>query len=194
MSLASTLNTNTDSAVSTSRSQMEGSTERLTSQTVTFNDADAGERVVFATAPSDQIMDQKSIALTGFLERPTLIQTISWTESAFSELTLDPWTLFLNNSYIKNKIQNLAFLRGNLKIKIVMNAAPFYYGAMLMSYAPTPNNILPLTNSGARLTALSQRPHLWIYPQLGTAGEVTLPFLLPYDYLDLTASAAVTFM
>lgn len=192
--LASTLNTFTDSAVSTSRSQMEGSTERLTSQTVTFNDADAGERVVFATAPSDQIMDQKSVALTGFLERPTLIQTISWTESAFSELTLDPWTLFLNNSYIKNKIQNFAFLRGNLKIKIVMNAAPFYYGAMLMSYAPTPNNILPLTNSGARLTALSQRPHLWIYPQLGTAGEVTLPFLLPYDYLDLTAAAAITFM
>jgi len=195
ISLASiTANTITDSASSASRVTMENHTEVLTSQTVSFNDADAGEKIVFATAPRDQKMDQSGVALTGFLERPTLIHTISWTEAGLAESTIDPWTLFLNNAYIKNKIQNFAFLRGNLKIKIVMNSAPFYYGALLVSYAPTPNDLLPLTTSSARFVALSQRPHMWVYPQLGTAGEVTLPFLLPYDYLDLTSANAVTFM
>jgi hypothetical protein len=195
ISLASiTANSTTDSADSVSRAKMSGTSDVITSQTVSFNDADSGEHVIFASAPSDQAVDQKSVALTGFLERPTLIQTVSWTEAAFAELIIDPWTLFLSNSYIKNKIQNFAFLRGNLKVKIVMNSAPFYYGAMLVSYGPTPNDILPLGTSSSRLVPLSQRPHMWVYPQLGTAGEVTLPFLLPYNYLDITSAPAVTFM
>lgn len=170
---------------------MEGGVSSLTSQTVSFQDADPGEQVVFANAPTDQTMDRKDIGLHKFLERPTLIKTVNWTEAAFTEDTFDPWTLFLNNSYIKNKLQNFHFLRGNLKVKIVMNAAPFYYGAMLCSYKPTPNFTLSVTTAQQRLIALSQRPHIWIYPQLGAAGEVTVPFIYPFNYVDVTSAANI---
>lgn len=176
----------TDTADHVVRSHMEGGVSSLTSQTVSFQDADPGEQVVFARAPNDQPLDHQTIGLHKFLERPTLISTVSWTEAAFADVTIDPWSLFLNNSYIKNKLQNFNFLRGNLKVKMVMNAAPFYYGAMLVSYKPTPQNILTATTGSGRLLCYSQRPHVWIYPQLGAAGEVTLPFIYPYNFLDIT--------
>lgn len=189
--LASITANTTETADSVSRSHMVGGVSSLTSQTVSFQDSDPGEQIIFANAPHDQKMDRKDIGLHKFLERPTLIKTVNWTEAAYTEDTFDPWSLFLNNAYIKNKLQNFHFLRGNLKVKIVMNAAPFYYGAMLCSYKPTPSNTLSVTTSSKRLIALSQRPHIWIYPQLGTAGEVTLPFIYPYNYVDVTSATSV---
>lgn len=64
---------------------MEGGVSSLTSQTVSFQDADPGEQIVFANAPPDQTMDRKDIGLHKFLERPTLIKTVNWTEAAFTQ-------------------------------------------------------------------------------------------------------------
>jgi len=163
----------------------------LTSQTVTFADANAGEAIDFGRPPTDVIVDQTMADLGGFLERPTLIKTITWTESAFADQTFDPWTLFLSNAYIKNKLQNFAYLRGNLKIKVVMNAAPFYYGALLFSYLPLQNQAISLGVTSKRLIPLSQRPHMWVFPQTGTAGEMKLPFIWQANYIDLTSAAIV---
>ncbi len=72
-----------------------------------------------------------------------------------------------------------------------MNAAPFYYGALLMSYVPLPGQIATLGTSSKRLISLSQRPHMWVFPQTGTAGEMKLPFIWQANYIDLTSASIV---
>jgi len=111
----------------------------VVSETATFMDANLSEMFNF---PADDASGVNSDMLTnvdlgGFLNRPTLIATYSWVEGGFSATNFDPWTLFLNSTPIKSKLNNFAFLRGNLKIKIVVNASPFYYGALLFAYTPT---------------------------------------------------------
>jgi len=120
--------------------------------------------------------------LTDFLSRPVLINSYTWNESdpIGTTVNINPWQLFFNTTSIKNKMTNYAWLKCDLKIKILVNASPFYYGATLISYAPMPSfHPNSITNdSGQRyFIPYSQRPHIWVYPQNNEGGEMTLPFL-----------------
>ena len=79
--------------------------------------------------------------LKEFLARPVRISSFAWSESDVTgtKTSIDPWSLFLNTAIIKKKLDNYAFLRGNLHVEFVVNASPFYYGLMMASYQPLPN-------------------------------------------------------
>jgi len=129
--------------------------------------------------------------LGDFLKRPTLIHEFSWTEgTSISLTTIDPWTLFFSNPTIVKKLDNYAFLRCNLKLKFVINASPFYYGGLLMSYQPlSAFNPAPIvTGSNLELISLSQRPNITLYPQNCQGGTMTLPFVYYKQYVPITAS------
>nr|ULF99945.1 MAG: hypothetical protein 2 [Marnaviridae sp.] len=82
---------------------------------------------------------------------------------------------------------NYAWLKCDLKIKIMVNASPFYYGTTLVSYHPLPSfHTQSITNdTGTRyFIPYSQRPHIWIYPQNNEGGEMTLPYLWPKNWLS----------
>ncbi len=164
-------------------------------QTVDFLDETKGELYSFGRVPEAVSSDDLTGASLGdFLKRPTLIKTFTWLESGFGETSFDPWTLFFSNSYITNKIQNFAYFRGNLKIKIVVNSSPFYYGALLVSYSPLPNAVIGVASTTSKYITLSQRPHIWIWPQTNSGGELLLPFLYNQNYLDLTTATTVASM
>lgn len=143
------------------------------------------------TALADETPD---VSLANFLSRPVQIGAFTWNEAdaAGTLTTFNPWTLFFSNTVINNKLKNYAWLRCDLKIKVMVNASPFYYGAMNMSYQPLtvfkPSTII--NDAGTRyFMPYSQRPHLWIYPQNNEGGEMTLPFFYPVNWLN-TLSAA----
>lgn len=120
--------------------------------------------------------------ITKFLSRPVKIGSFTWTEAdpVGIKSVLTPWSLWATNPYVKNKLNNYAFLRGNLHVKIVINASPFYYGLTQVSYLPRQND-KPSTivnDAGTRyLIPYSQRPRLFLDPQSGEAGEMILPFI-----------------
>jgi hypothetical protein len=168
-------------------------------QTVTFIDNEGG---VCVDAPSSTnnvalVDGTEDIGLGSFLSRPTLIDTITWTTSSVISVikTLQPWYSFLNNTQIKKKIDNYAFLRGNLHIKVVLNGTPFQYGMMRMSYSPllgfvgdkitVPSPINPI------LVPYSQQPGFYLYPQANAGGEMKLPFFLHKNWLDITSASEV---
>lgn len=141
------------------------------------------------------------ISLGDFLARPTLINTTTWTTADLigTKTTITPWYNFLNNTAIKNKIQNYAFLRGKLRLKIVLNGTPFQYGAMRACYAPligwqtskirtNPVSALPLA------IPYSQQPGVWLYPQANAGAEMTLPFFLHKNWMDITTRVQVESM
>jgi len=160
-------------------------------ETAVFHDVDPGEILRFAESKIPVSDPNLGADLGNFLSRPTLIKTFTWTEAGFGETSFDPWTLFFATAQIRSKIDNYAFFRGNLKVKVVINAAPFYYGALLMAYTPLNAWAPSIASVPNKYIPWSQRPHIWIYPQTSTGGELSLPFFYPRQYVDITSAADV---
>lgn len=136
-------------------------------------------------------MDQtERIDFVKFLSRPVKIASFIWAESdsVATERNFFPWQLFFTNPAVRDKLNNFAFISCKLKVKVLINASPFYYGAMLMSYQPlqtlTPSTIVFDSVQNNHFIPTSQRPHLWLYPQGNIGGEMTLPFFYQKNFID----------
>nr|ULG00032.1 MAG: hypothetical protein 2 [Marnaviridae sp.] len=137
---------------------------------------------------------QSETELAKFLSRPVLIKTHTWAQADNYNTTTTwyPWHLFFNSTSIKNKITNYGLINCKLKLKFVVNAAPFYSGAMAFTYCPLQDingtTIIP-DASGNELMLHSQRPKCWIFPQTCQGGELELPFFYHKNWLNLTSAA-----
>lgn len=133
--------------------------------------------------------------LGDYLARPVDIFTYIWNQATFDRTAIDPWFDFLVHPAIKKKIDNYAFLQGQLHIKVMVNASPFYYGALLLAYQPLISFSKDISNNGADQSKpdvlFSQRPHLYVLPQTNQGGEMTLPFFYHRNWLDITSQAEV---
>lgn len=126
--------------------------------------------------------------LSDFLARPVRISNISWLESdtVGTKTTVKPWVEYLNSPAVKKKLDNFAWLRADLHIKVVVTASPFYYGLMMVSYKPL-QTFIPSDNfvSTYAFVPRSQRPHIMVYPADSLGGEKVLPFIYPANYVDV---------
>lgn len=131
--------------------------------------------------------------LQNFLKRPIKIFSFQYaTSNNVGDInTINVWRSFLQNQAVKNKLANFAFLRGDLKLKIVVNASPFLYGAVLAAYQPLQDlaphdlRIADSTNTNW-IMEKSQQPHIWIYPQANQGGEMTCPFFFNQNWMNIT--------
>lgn len=170
-------------------------------QTVTFIDNEAGVLVDDTTTfnPVALVDGTEDLSLGQFLSRPTLIDTTTWTTADLVSIksSILPWSLFLNNTVIKKKIDNYAFLRAKLHIKVVLNGTPFQYGALRLCYSPLEGiigNKVRADQAGAvgpTLTPYSQQPGFYVYPQANSGGEMVLPFFYHRNWVDITTAASV---
>lgn len=169
------------------------------SQTVTFVDNADGEIVMAGSAVNAiaKVDGTTDIQLGDFLSRPTLIDTETWSTSdnIGVKATLQPWYLFLNNANIKKKIDNYAFIRGKLHIKIMVNGTPFQYGLLRACYSPllglVGDKIRTTTATEPLLTPYSQQPGFFITPAANAGGQMELPFFYHKNWLDVTAATDV---
>ncbi len=165
---------------------------------VTFLDEDVSEGAGMTS--SNRTFSTKDntlgIDLGNWLNRPVRIKTITWNESDPTNLrdNITPWYDYLNNTQVKNKLNNYSWFRGNLKIRIQVTASPFYFGMMKVIYRP----LLAIrgdtaTPDGAdkNLIQLSQLPHIDIIPGTNDAYEMTLPFIYHKNYVNLQVAADV---
>lgn len=175
------------------------STLEMVSQTVTFIDNAEGEVVmagseVNAIAKVDGTAD---LQLGSFLGRPTSISSFTWTTSDTIgvKATIKPWYLYLNNATIKKKIDNFAFMRGKLHIKVMVNGTPFQYGLMRTCYYPLlglmSSKIRTTTTPEPLLTPYSQQPGFFITPAANAGGQMELPFFYHKNWLDITSATDV---
>jgi hypothetical protein len=143
----------------------------------------------------------QNVLLGKFLERPVQIFTKSWAIGDtldYGSDGFDPWQLFFNKTSIKKKLDNYYMVRCNLHLKFVINASPFYYGCAIAAYQPlttfTPGYIKISSGTSLENVSLSQRPHIYLYPQDSQGGEMVLPFLYHKNWLDATSSDELTAM
>lgn len=135
--------------------------------------------------------------LKHFFSRPVRIQSFTWneTDTIGKIQTFSVWSDWANNTYIKSKLNNFAWFRGNLKIKIQLTASPFYYGLLQGVYQPLPN-LTPSTivnDAGTRyLIPVSQRPHVKMEPGKVDSCEMTLPFFFHKNWASIQSLAEIT--
>lgn len=135
------------------------------------------------------------VGLQDFLSRPVKITEFGWTQGFTASFYFDPWTMFFSNAVIKRKLDNYGFIQCNLHIKVVMNTSPFYFGCLRLSYDPAHEFWLSDIPVGANeLMITSQRPGFNLFPSCCEGGEMTLPFMWPEDWLDITDAAALARM
>jgi hypothetical protein len=168
------------------------------SQTVSFLDNAEGAHLVAPTGDSAiaRVDGTDDVTLGAFLQRPTQIHAFVWATTDLSSVaaTFQPWHLFLNNAAIKKKIDNFAFFRGKLHVKVVINGSPFQYGAMRLTYMPLGNLFADakirdlVTIPTATLIPYSQIPGFYFYPQANAGGEIELPFVYHKNWLNLTSA------
>jgi hypothetical protein len=145
---------------------------------------------------SDQTLNT---SLTAFLNRPVRIASFTWNEAdpVGTTHTYAPWHLYFNDTRIKKKVDNFAFIQCKLKVKVLINASPFYYGAMIGAYTPNPG-LTPdtvINDTGTRwFIPTSQKPHMWIYPQGSKGDEMTLPFFYHKNWLNIQSASDLTNM
>lgn len=125
-----------------------------------------------------------------FLSRPIQIASVSWTPLQVSPLSLiiDPWTLFLQNKRVANRLNNYFLLGGNLHVKVMINGNGFYYGRALLDYLPLPSldDVTEFSTLGIdAAVGASQRLHMYIDPTTSQGGEMIMPMLWPYDRVGL---------
>lgn len=174
----------------------------IESETVRFIDNAAGDTLVLPTTdnPVARVDDTDDLTLGRFFARPTLIHTASWsTADVTGNLgsSFDPWTLFLSSAAIRKKLDNFAYLRGNLHIKILVNGTPFQYGAVRYCYFPYASSGKIRTNIVSALPLLipySQVPGVFLHPQANAGGQMTLPFFYLKNWLDITTASEVATM
>lgn len=168
----------------------------LQQQNVKFSDQVAGMDVSKPSCTDFGNFDKgANTSLGDYLSRPVEIATLSWTEGTNLDTDIFPWQAYFTKPAIKRKLDNYSLLRCELKVKVVVNASPFYYGLALVSYRPMDGTYNPcVLHGGVGLETLefmgrSQRPHIWLRPENNEGGEMTLPFLWHRQYFDATSSA-----
>jgi hypothetical protein len=107
-------------------------------ETTTFFDATAGTLIdpkPFTTAVN---LDgyKADASLANFLSRPYIIYNTTWSVGSGINVSIPVWSNYFNHSVIRNKLANYAYLRCNLKIKVMINASQVYYGLKASIYTP----------------------------------------------------------
>lgn len=168
--------------------------------TLEFTESTPCDMYVFPTSsnPVAEVDSTGEVDLGSFLARPVVIDTRTWATTDIDGpfATIYPWRLFLESPAVKKKIDNYAFMRGNLHVKFVINGTPFQYGLMRASYRPLPSLVKNKTATVdtirlGRLIQRSQQPGVYLDPSQSAGGEMSLPFFYHKNWLDITSDADV---
>lgn len=168
-------------------------------QTVSFLDSAVGTTVEAPSATSvvakvDGTMDA---SLGAFLSRPVKIDAFAWTNSDVGVFrTITPWHAFMNDTAVKKKLDNFAFFRGKLHLKILINGTPFEYGLMRVAYQPMKgwdaSRIRTNTTSDVPLLIpYSQLPGFYVSPSASAGGELECPFFYHHNWLAVGEATTI---
>jgi hypothetical protein len=176
---------------------VEGTSEEVHSTTY-FLDGEKGEIVGAAAAQNSvaTVDSTEDLSLGEFLARPTTIDTFVWsTADAIGNIkSISPWQLLINTAAVKRKLENYAFMRAKLHVKVLINATPFQYGSLRVFYQPL-DGILTRKFRGLAASMLvpkSQLPGFYVDPAKNAGGEMELPFVYHENWLDIISNSDVT--
>ncbi|APG76737.1 hypothetical protein 2 [Beihai picorna-like virus 9] len=127
--------------------------------------------------------------IVGFLSRPVRLTTVPWTVTSHVFASFNPWSDWLSDKHVKEKLSNYELLRCNLHIKAVISGTGFHYGRAIVSYDPYSGfNDLAVARAflDADICLASQKPCLYLNPSTNEGGEMILPYFYHKNYISMT--------
>lgn len=126
--------------------------------------------VYFSRNPGDGLMD--------FLMRPRPIYTFDWTTGS-AITSIRPWTRFLTNTQVAQKLNNFYLIRGTLHIVGMVSSQPQLTGGLRVSYLPYQSG-----NTARMSTFNSCFPPQTFHLNASDSGgfEFRCPFFYPDDW------------
>jgi hypothetical protein len=149
-------------------------------QNVVFTDQISAFKteVVSVMDPTRSQQDTHDADLADFFARPIKIKEFEWSIGSDVFEQFNPWSEYLENPRVSNRIANFNMLRCKLHLKFVINANGFMYSRVLVSYLPF-HQWDALTESSSLIpqdaVQESQMPHIFLNPTTSTGGEMILP-------------------
>lgn len=144
-----------------------------------------------AVDPTRKLMDTNDASMENFFSRPIKIHEIEWNVGTSMYAQIDPWSLYLENARVINRVTTYNLLRSTLRLKIIINGNGFQYGRAIASYLPLDTNDTLSTNSALvqqDLVQASQQPHVYLNPTTSVGGEMRIPFFYHKNYLHIMDS------
>lgn len=144
---------------------------------------------------SRDVTYHEDVPLSDFFARPVRLASFKWNTSDASPFynTWNPWTLYITNKRVANRMSNFANMSGKLHVKFVINGNSFLYGRIMADYFPLKAYDL-ISDPGAapnnRVQA-SQRMHIFLDPTMSQGGEMELPFIWFRDKISLVTAEFV---
>jgi hypothetical protein len=172
----------------------EGSITTVTNnakyQNVAFSDATPSYMYAVDSPmdPTRMLQDTNDATLENFFMRPVKLASQDWVVGQTMFFSFNPWTLYLENPRVANRIANFNLFRAKLRLKIVINGNAFLYGRGIASYLPLNAFDNLSTNAGPisqDIVQASQQPHIYFDPATSTAGEMSLPFFYHKNYVSI---------
>lgn len=160
--------------------------------TTTFTasiEADEYKRLSSSADPQNdldiEVDDIKNIA--DFLAKPVNVASGSMTTADAANTTLffnDIFTLMNAQTIWTNKLQGFLNIRGNVKLRLVVNATPFQAGLLQLSYFPCANQMQDEMFSHIfNRDTISQIPGTYLNLNNNFC-EVTVPYIAPTTFLE----------
>lgn len=162
-------------------------------QNVVFSDGDPAYTTMVSSVvdPTRTQQDTHDAELANFFARPIKIQEFEWATAGSLYATFNPWSLYLEDPRVSNRIANFNMMRCKLHLKFVINGNGFMYSRALVAYLPF-HNWDALTETAAifpeDLTQESQMPHIFLNPTTSTGGDMILPFVWPQNNVYIPTS------
>jgi len=158
---------------------------------VTFDENTNEQRTSSRAVDKTLALYEHDEQISKFFARPVLLYERDWTGSTL-EANLHVWQGWTQHKRVANRLANYFGFRGNLKVKIVTNGNPFYYGRMMVSYYPlygffgsTFDDLTYGSNQFGRAIIESQRQHINLCPSISSGAEMTLPWVYHGDYIPI---------
>lgn len=166
-------------------------------QITTFSEQSAvDDEVIAKITPSYSLNPYRDDTLSGFLERPRLVETATWNDShpiGHRLLRTDVYFEMLTAKPIRNKLMNFTYIRAGARIGVRINGTPFHYGKLLVTWTPMFASLTSAQQSARdNLYTMSGYPHVIISPTENEVNEIVVPFAFPDVYMDLTQEQLIT--
>lgn len=132
--------------------------------------------------PQDEtrgVVDMSDVQIGDFFSRPVEIYSNTWGIGINLTDSFDPWSEFLGNKRVINRLTNYNFMRASLHVQFLINGNPFFFGRILASYLPFADLDDFSQRAGlveANAVQETQCPHVFLDPSNSTGGTLRLPF------------------
>jgi len=127
--------------------------------------------------------------IKSFLKRPVVIQIDTLNSSSNTAFEGNALALWLLNPEIRHKLQNYAFIRGTLCLKVQVDGSSFAYGGLLVNVAPGEDPDPRIADYGSSvITYHSQKQSAIVDFARNIDAELKAPILMPTEWVRLNVA------